>query len=153
MLVDVSSEVVIDVPLAVVAEFAGDPSNAPSWYANIETVRWQAPAPLQLGSRLDFVAQFLGRQLVYTYEITVLEPGERLVMRTAAGPFPMSTTYTWQPVGDRTRMTLRNQGRPSGFASMTSPVLVASMRRANRKDLLMLKRILERKQAGEGLSS
>ena len=48
-----------------------------------------------LGSRVTFRAQFLGRRLRYTYEITEFEPLARLVMRTAKGPFPMQTTHTW----------------------------------------------------------
>ena len=73
---------------------------------------WKTPPPFGVGSRLAFVAQFLGRRLAYTYEIVELVPGERLVMRTAEGPFPMETTYTWEPVRERiTRMTLRNRGR------------------------------------------
>jgi Polyketide cyclase / dehydrase and lipid transport len=93
---------------------------------------------------MDFVARFLGRRLAYTYEVVELVVGERLVMRTARGPFPVETTYTWQPVGsDRTRMTLRNRGEPAGFARVTGPVMTAAMRRANQKDLANLKRILE----------
>ena len=40
-------------------------------------------------------------------------------------------------------MTLRNRGEPSGFSKLTSPMLTAAMRRANRADLGRLKRILE----------
>ncbi len=94
---------------------------------------------------MDFVARFLGRRLAYTYEIVDLVPGERLVMRTSEGPFPMETTYTWERVGDSsTRMTLRNRGEPSGFSKISSPLMAAAMRRANRKDLSSLKTILER---------
>jgi hypothetical protein len=111
---------------------------------NIESVEWRTPAPVAVGSRMDFVARFLGRRLAYTYEVVELIPGERLVMRTAQGPFPMETTYTWQPAEtDRTRMTLRNRGEPAGFARVTAPMMAASMRRANLKDLANLKRILE----------
>jgi hypothetical protein len=46
--VDVLTEVVIDRPCAEVAGFAGDPGNAPQWYANIKSVRWETPPPLQL---------------------------------------------------------------------------------------------------------
>jgi hypothetical protein len=81
-----------------------------------------------------------------TYEVTELVPGERFVMRTAEGPFPMETTYTWEDTsGGATRMTLRNRGEPVGFAKITAPVMVRAMRRANRKDLSRLKQILERK--------
>jgi len=144
MAVDVESEIVINAPRDRVAEYAGDPANAPRWYVNIESVEWRTPPPAVVGSKVDFVAHFLGRRLAYTYEIADLVPGERLVMRTAQGPFPMETTYTWRPEGpDRTRMTLRNRGEPAGFARVTAPAMAAAMRRANRKDLAALKRLLE----------
>ena len=92
MAVDILSEIEIGSAVASVAEYACDPSNAPEWYANIESVEWKTPPPLGLGSRIAFVARFLGRQLSYTYEIVDFVPGERLVMRTAEGPFPMETT-------------------------------------------------------------
>ncbi|QGN48696.1 SRPBCC family protein [Micromonospora sp. WMMD558] len=145
MAVDVVSEVVIDRPVARVAAFAGDPANAPAWYVNIGSVEWLTPPPPRVGSRVAFVAQFLGRRLAYTYEIVDLVPDDRLVMRTAEGPFPMETTYRWEALdGGRTRMTLRNRGEPSGFASIAAPVLAGAMRRANRKDLARLKGLLER---------
>jgi hypothetical protein len=141
--VDVLTETVIGRPVGEVAAYAGDPTNAPEWYANISTVEWQTPPPVAVGSRMAFVADFLGRRLAYTYEVTELVPGERLVMRTAQGPFPMETTYTWAPAGDGTRMTLRNRGRPSGFSAVARPVMAAAMRRANTKDLARLKALLE----------
>jgi hypothetical protein len=141
---DVTTETVIDRSVAEVSAYAGDPTNAPQWYANIRSIEWRTPPPLGVGSRLDFVAQFLGRRLVYTYEVIELLPGRRLVMRTAQGPFPMETTYTWEPVDDtRTRMSLRNRGNPSGFARITEPVMAAAVRRANQKDLARLKQLLE----------
>ena len=142
--VDITVEAVIDRPVAEVASYAGDPGNAPSWYANIRTVDWRTDPPVRIGSRMDFVAAFLGRTLAYTYEVTELVPGARLVMRTAQGPFPMRTTYTWEPVGEgSTRMTLRNDGEPSGFSRATAPMMGIAMRRAMTKDLAALKRLLE----------
>lgn len=143
MSVDVTVETWIDRPVEEVAAFAGDPGNAPSWYANIDSVRWQTPPPVQVGSRMEFVARFLGRQIEYTYEVVDLVPGKRLVMRTAQGPFPMRTTYTWAAAAGGTRMTLRNDGSPSGFARITAPVMELAVRRATTKDLAALKRRLE----------
>jgi uncharacterized membrane protein len=148
MAVDVQTDVVIAAPVDRVAAYAGDPTNAPGWYANIRSVDWKTPPPLALGSQVAFVASFLGRRLAYTYEVVDWVPGERLVMRTAEGPFPMETTYTWTAEGDGTRMTLRNRGEPTGFSRVGAPVMAAQMRRANRADLDRLKELLESGRAG-----
>ena len=144
MKVDVTSEIVIERPLEVVAEFAADPTNAPAWYENIESVEWQNDPPARVGSRVAFVARFLRRRLTYTYEVVELDRHRRLVMRTAQGPFPMETTSTWtaQSAGS-TRMTLRNRGEPSGFSVLMAPFMSWAVRRANAKDLTALKRILQ----------
>lgn len=145
MSVDVLTETVIDRPRAEVAAFAADPTNAARWYVNITSVTWKTSPPVTVGSQIAFVARFLGKTMAYTYEVVEFVPSERLVMRTAEGPFPMETTYTWAPAADGTgtRMTLRNRGTPSGFSKLVAPLLARAMRRANAKDLALLKHVLE----------
>lgn len=145
MSVDVQTEIDIHQPRSVVAWYASDPDNATRWYQNIKSVEWETPRPLTVGSRVAFVARFLGRRLAYTYEVTELVPGERLVQSTTEGPFPMETTYTWadNPAGG-TRMKLCNRGNPAGFSRIVAPMMARAMRRANQKDLSQLKSILER---------
>lgn len=144
MPVDVTTEITIDQPVDKVSAYASDPANAPNWYVNIKSVEWITSPPLAVGSRVAFVAHFLGRRLAYTYEIVEFAPGSRLVMRTSEGPFPMETTYAWESEGPQvTRMTLRNRGEPSGFGKLMAPFMASAMRRANTKDLAALKSLLE----------
>jgi uncharacterized membrane protein len=142
--VDVTTQIVIDRPQDRVAGYSADPDNAPEWYVNIKSVEWKTERPAEVGSRIAFVAHFLGRRMEYTYEIVELIPSERLAMRTAEGPFPMETIYEWAGVNESsTRMTLRNRGRPTGFSALMAPLMALMMRRANRKDLARLKQLLE----------
>ena len=144
MAVDVTTEIEIGRPREEVAAYASDLDNTTSWYSRIQSVEWKTPRPAAVGSRVAFVARFLGRRLAYTYEIREPAPGRRLVMSTDRGPFPMETTYTWEDAGPgRTRMTLRNRGQPSGFSKLSAPAMAAAMRRATNRDLKRLRAILE----------
>jgi uncharacterized membrane protein len=143
--VDVRTEIEIERPRGEVADYAANPDNAMAWYQHIKGVEWNSAKLLEVGSRIIFVAEFLGKRVDYVYEVKALEPGERFVMATAEGPFPMETTYAWEDTEDGgTKMFLRNRGQPSGFSRITAPLLVGAMRRANRKDLKRLKAVLER---------
>jgi uncharacterized membrane protein len=144
MSVDVTATIAIERPIDVVAAYAGDPSNAPSWYRRIEAAEWETDPPITLGSRVAFRARFMGRSLAYTYEVTEYTPGEQVAMRTTEGPFPMATTYTWRVVSDRvTHMTLRNHGEPTGLTRLAAPLIRRAMRRAMHQDLADLKQLLE----------
>ena len=147
--VDVTTEAVVARPRAQVAAFATDPLKAPRWYANIRSVELLTDPPVRVGSRMRFVAAFLGRRIDYTYEVLELVPGERMTMSTASGPFPMTTTYSFEDVEGGTRMTLRNHGSPRGFGAVAGPVMRRAIERANRKDLDAIKTLLEA-QAGSG---
>lgn len=142
-MIDVESAIVIHRPQTVVADYAANPDNAPEWYRNIDSAKRQTSGTLAVGSRVAFTARFLGRTLSYVYEVTEYERAQKLVMRTAEGPFPMETTYTWTALANSTRMTLRNRGEPTGFSRIAAPVLVRAMRSANHKDLATIKRLLE----------
>lgn len=142
-MVDVLTSIEINRPAHEVSAYASNPDNATEWYENIKSVEWKTPKPLTVGSRVAFVAHFLGRKLAYTYEVTEMSDA-RFVMRTAEGPFPMETTYEWEKVDDNTtRMRLRNRGTPSGFSKLFAPFMSRMMRKANEKDLRALKAVLE----------
>ena len=144
MPINVTISAEIDRPRTEVAAFSADPDNDTSWYVNIRKVEWLTERPVALGTRVARVAHFLGKRIAYTYIVDEWVPGERLVMRTEDGPFPMSTTYAWEDAGDgRTRMSVTNAGGPKGFFGLASPLLARQVRKALEKDLAKLKELLE----------
>jgi uncharacterized membrane protein len=146
--VDVEVEATIARPRPIVAAYCCDPDNATSWYANIDSVRWETSKPMAVGSRFTFSARFLGRPLNYTYEVVEWTPEQRFVMSTAQGPFPMETTYEWDDAPNgATLMRLRNRGEPAGFSRIAAPIMSPAIKRATEKDLRRLKEILETRQA------
>ncbi|WP_413305623.1 SRPBCC family protein [Bacillus sp. 1P10SD] len=144
-MVDVLTDIIINCPYEKVADYAANPENAPEWYVNIKRAEWQSEKSVVVGARIAFKAQFLGRELSYVYEIVEYLPGEKMVMRTANGPFPMETTYTWEAIDDHvTKMTLRNKGIPTGFSKLFTPFMSVMMKKANNADLKKIKNILEK---------
>ena len=147
-MIDVSTEIDINCSRDRVAEYSANPDNAPKWYVNIKAAKWRTPRPLKVGSQIVFKAKFLGKSLVYIYEISEYAAEQKMVMKTIMGPFPMETIYTWRSIdGNITRMSLQNRGNPGGLSRLLTPLLSIAIRKANNKDLQRLKQIIEKECA------
>jgi hypothetical protein len=64
--VDVVTSITIRRPRTEVARYAAIPDNAPKWYVNIKSVEWRTEPEVRVGSKVAFVAKFLGRTIAYT---------------------------------------------------------------------------------------
>ncbi|MEL6676754.1 MAG: SRPBCC family protein [Bacteroidota bacterium] len=143
-MVEVKTEIHIERAISDVWAYVAEPDHTAAWYVNIKSVEVLSPRPLGIGSQVAFSADFLGKRLTYTYVIKELKEGKKLVMEANEGPFPMETTYLLESIGETTtRMRLINQGTPKGFGRLMGPFVGAAMKRANQKDLALLKKILE----------
>jgi Polyketide cyclase / dehydrase and lipid transport len=127
--VRISVETVIARPRAEVAGYAMDPANDRSW--------------IGVGTRVERVAQFLGRRMEYVNEIVDYAPPERLAMRSVQAPFPMTVSYEFEEVDGGTRVRIRTAGDAVGFYRLAGPLLAAAVRRSIASDLARLRRVLE----------
>lgn len=145
-MIDVKTEIIIHCRKIRIWEYVSDPDKAPEWYANIHSISWGTPKPAQLGTRVAFVARFMGRTLAYIYQVTEWVPLEHLTMTSVSGPFPMQTKCSLRSLGEETtRVTLQNTGKPKGKFRLLSRLVSWMIKRANRRDLNQLKQLLEEK--------
>jgi uncharacterized membrane protein len=140
--IDVVAEVQVRRPREQVAAYMSDPANDPEWIGGLREARLLGAGPLGEGSRVARVASFLGRRVEYVNEITTLEPGNVLEMRSVKAPFPMHITYTFE---DRDGGTVvRNHVRGGGgFFSLGSPLFAPVVKRNVQKDLERMRDVLE----------
>lgn len=145
MTLDVAEAVVIERPVDVVAGFAGDPLNAPRWWRHAASAEWRTDPPTMLGSQVLIRGHRFRRPTAALWELTEYTPGEQIAMRTTAGAFPRTRVLTWRPVGARvTHMTMRVRAVPTRWWRPVTPVLARHARRAARRELAALARLLER---------
>ena len=149
MEVDVSSSVLIDRPLLEVYEYSAKPEHAREWYTNLDSVEWPPGRSIAVGSRVKFVAHFLGHHVTSTYEVTDLAPGSLLVVNIVEGPLSFETRYSWERVWGGTKMTVESRGPAQRFSGFSAGFVTRALRHETRKDLHHLKDILE----GRGLSA
>ena len=143
MSIDVIAEVHVHRPRDEVAAYMSDPANDPEWIGGLREARLLGDGPLGEGSRVARVASFMGRKVEYVNEVTALEPGRVLEMRSVKAPFPMHITYSFEDRDGRT--LVRNHVRGGGgLFSLGSPLFAPMVRRSVRKDLERLRDVLER---------
>jgi uncharacterized membrane protein len=141
--IDVVAEVRVARPREEVAAYMVDPANDPEWIGGLREARLLDEPPLREGSRVERVASFMGRRIEYVNQISRLEAGRLLEMRSLKAPFRMEITYTFADAPEGT--LVRNHVRGGGsLFSLGSPLLAPMVKRNVQKDLNRVRDRLER---------
>jgi hypothetical protein len=144
MPIDVDAEVLIRRPRAEVASWVTDPANDRTWILALSEVNQVTDPPIRVGSRVERVARFLGRRIVYLNEVVEYEAESRLVMKSVKAPFPMAVRYEFTDAeGGATRVRVGNKGGSGIVSTLTGPLMGWMVNRQVKKDLLLLKSVLE----------
>jgi uncharacterized membrane protein len=145
--IDVTATTTIEAPRDKVAAYVVDNTNDPAWIGGISESELLGDPPIGVGSHVRRVASFMGRRIEYVNEVTQLEPGSVLEMRSVKSPFPMHITYAFQDAAGGTQASVRVQGGASLFYRLAGPLLSRQVKKNVQADLERLKGILEKEQA------
>ena len=122
----------IERPAAEVWTRLTDWPAAPAWMPGVDSVRVN-------GSELTFRARGRDR----TGRIEIVEPGRTVVVHSAQGAVTAAYTYTCEPDGSRTKVTLTADCRAGGVWRPFAGLLRAAVRRADGGQVSALKRTIE----------
>ena len=147
MSIDVTAEIKIGRARGDVAIYATDASNDPLWIGGVVESGVLSDGPVRQGTRVARVAKFLGRRIEYVNEVIEYDPGVRLVMKSVAGPFPMTVSYEFEEAEGGTLAQIQVRGEAEGFFKLAAPVLARFVRRSIMRDLETLKGLLETSEA------
>ena len=142
--IDVIVGTTIAAPRDEVARYVMDHRNDPVWIGGITESELLGEPPIAVGSRVRRVASFMRKRIEYVNEVTHLEPGTLLEMRSVKSPFPMVVTYAFEEADGGTRASVRVQGDSSALYRIAGPLLARQVRRSVQSDLDTLRTILER---------
>ena len=142
--IDVTATTTIEAPRDQVASYVVDNRNDPAWIGGISESELLGNPPVVVGSRVRRVASFMRRRIEYVNEVTRLDPGSVLEMRSVKSPFPMHITYAFEDAAGGTRTGVRVQGGASMFYRLAGPLLSRQVKKNVQADLDRLKNILEK---------
>ena len=142
MSIDVTAELVINLPREKVAAFVTEPANDPVWIGGIVEAKMLTEPPVQVGTKVARVAKFMGKRMHYTPEVVAYEPDALVAMR-AESPFAMTIRYEFEDADGGTLTRIRVHGDGTGFFRLAGPLLSRMVMRNVYRDLRSLKGILE----------
>ncbi|MCP3853455.1 MAG: hypothetical protein GY698_01810 [Actinomycetia bacterium] len=134
-----ASEVEIDRPAAEVWAALTDWPNAHTWMGGVDSI--EAGGPTETGTTLRFHTRGKDRPA----ELSAVDPGKVIVVRSTQGGVSADYTYSLRPLtGSRTRVSLVADCSARGFPwAMLTPVLRMVIKRTDGGQLETLRRRIE----------
>jgi hypothetical protein len=147
MAINVTERVLVDGTQESISDFMFNPQNDTVWIGGILEVKSI--------TKIHRIAHFMGKDVDYILEITKLEPGKELSMKSIKSPFPMEVSYLIEP-NDEIQpepdenpgcfVKIRIRGKSKGYFMFIDRLLSLMVSHNIRGDLRSLKEILEGKE-------
>ncbi len=138
-----TADVIIARPVETVFSFVARAENGSMWNSAVREVRKTSEGPVGVGTEYRMSRQLPQGSVENTLQVVEYEPNERYAIRVTSGPTPFLYRYTFEPQGDRTRMSLSAEGSLGGAADLLSPIASITVKRGVQANFQTLKAALE----------
>ena len=140
----VELSVTIDRSVADVYRVLSTPEVTPRWSRSAIEEHVTTPGPIAVGSRRRATVRgFAGRTTENVIEVTDLEPGRRLAVRSVEAPVPFASSWTFTPIDGSTRVDSVWDFALPRWLGLFDRVVGALFARSFRPDLARLKSMME----------
>lgn len=120
--------IVIDRPITTVFNFIADGTNNPLWRSSVTDIQRVPDKPTGLGTVFKQGLKGPGGRIDGDYEIVEYKPDQLIRFQVIAGPARPTGTYTFESLGDSTRLTFTLHFEPKGLAKLMDPMITSSMK-------------------------
>jgi uncharacterized membrane protein len=142
-MIKIETSVHINRPIEEVFAFIADIEKLPLWAGPVTEAKQTSEGPIGVGTTQTQSAQFLGRQLDTTQEVTAYELNKKISTKSTSGALPLKVDYTFEPSGDGTKVTFEGNLEAGGFFKLAEPIAGRMLQRQTAADAETLKEILE----------
>lgn len=126
--------------------FLNNPENHPKFVPGMLEFKKTSPGPLaQVGVTARGVRRFLGAKMNLPYEITEVEPGNKLGMKGKMGPLTFNDGYILESTGPNTRVRFWLEFTLNGVMKLARPFLAVVGKTHARETLTNLKKAIEQR--------
>ena len=123
--------------------YVSDFTTAAEWDPGIVSSRRTSGAPAQVGSTYEVVAEFRGKHQTFSYRVTEVVEGRRLVLVGEGAKARSTDTITFEPAGGGTRIAYEADLTLKGLYRVAEPFLGGTFRELARQALAGLESRLD----------
>jgi hypothetical protein len=140
----IEGEILIDLPVEAVFDFAADQRNEPRYNARMVSAAKITDGPVGRGTVFRSAARSMGRSAEMRVELTGYDRPARLTSLTTMRQADIDGTLTFEPARSGTRMLWSWRVRPKGAVRLLAPLIAWTGRRQEQAIWTSMKRYLER---------
>ena len=127
-MINISESVTISRPPSEVFAFMANLDNIAKWNAEVQSFTVSTSGPTKAGSKFVEHTKVGGSPITVNCEVTEFTPSSRIVFTGESSPFNFEFTYTLEPAGAGTQLSLQGQVSPKGLMALLAPLMAGEIR-------------------------